>query len=211
LFRSPGLLCSMRAPKRKFCPSAAPQGPSSRVGTTRRNRAAPDTRPSFTNDANDGARRKGWACRGLPLTWQRDVIQFARIVGCGRFAEPAEHGSHAVGHLGTGATLIRIGRGVRAIIARPARPWAALQPSPAALAVAASQACFPLQPLVAESVITSSCHETCSPARRQPRLTYATYVRPPAPATTRKPEPGAGWQALLTGAQRLDELLLIHG
>src|SRR6185437_4305938 len=202
----------MRAPKRKFCPSAAPQGPSARVGTTRRNRAAPDTRLSFTNDANDGARRKGWACRGLPLTWQRDVIQFARIVGCGRFAEPAEHGSHAVGHLGTGATLIRIGRGVRAIVARPARPWAALQPSPAALAVAASQACFPFQP-------SRSCirHYILLPrnlffrARRQPRLTYATYVRPPAPTTARKPEPGAGWQALLTGAQRLDELLLIHG
>jgi len=119
--------------------------------------SGPDTRLSFTNDANDGARRKGWACRGLPLTWQRDVIQFARIVGCGRFAEPAEHGSHAVGHLGTGATLIRIGRGVRAIIARP---WAALQPSPAALAVAASQACFPLHPPATKPV---------SPARADSR------------------------------------------
>src|SRR6185437_2535642 len=202
----------MRAPKRKFCPSAAPQGPSARVGTTRRNRAAPDTRLSFTNDANDGARRKGWACRGLPLTWQRDVIQFARIVGCGRFAEPAEHGSHAVGHLGTGATLIRIGRGVRAIVARPARPWAALQPSPAALAVAASQACFPLQP-------SRSCirhYILLPPNLFPPRAPTAApdlcHVCPaPGSGNPRQPEPGAGRQALLTGAQRLDELLLIHG
>src|SRR5689334_19856858 len=82
------------------------------------------------------------------------------------------------------------------------------RPSPSLLARLASHC----SPLVAASVITSSCHETCFPrARRQPRLTYATYVRPPAPATARKPEPGAGWQALLTGAQRLDELLLVHG
>jgi hypothetical protein len=48
--------------------------------------------------------------------------------------------------------------------------------------------------------------------RRQPRLTYPTYVpRPAVSGTARKPEPGAGWQALLTGAQRLDELLLVHG
>src|ERR1035437_8651738 len=33
----------------------------------------------------------------------------------------------------------------------------------------------------------------------------------PAPVTARKPEPGAGWQALFTGAQRLAALLLVHG
>ena len=48
--------------------------------------------------------------------------------------------------------------------------------------------------------------------RRQPRLTYPTYVpRPAGSGTARKPEPSTGWQALLTGAQRLDELLLVHG
>jgi hypothetical protein len=78
----------------------------------------------------------------LPLTQRRDVVQFARVVGCRRFAEPVEHG----GHPSTGATPIAIGRGVCVIIARRTRPWAVIQSAPAALAVPASQTCFPLQP-----------------------------------------------------------------
>ena len=56
-------------------------------------------------------------------------------MGRRRFAKPVEPGCHAVGHPRPGATPIAISSGVRAIIARPARPWAVIQAAPAALEI----------------------------------------------------------------------------